>query len=600
MNRLSRLVVLFRIFVFAAFFGTAFAGLAQAQPTPSEIDKLLGSGSVERSGFGSSIDIDGDTAVIGEYTFGAFQPAVPFAAYVFTRENGAWTEQQRLPSTGTNPDYFGARVAIEGDTILAGGLGDEGEVLVYERNGNTWTQTATLTSSDNALGDNFGISVALSGDTALIGAAGDDDAGNGSGSAYVFVRNGNVWTQQAKLTASSPAALALFGAFLELEGDTALIGAYDFLDSGPGAAYVFTRDGTTWSEQARLTASDGAIGDLFGAGLALEGDTAIVGAPSDDDSGDRSGASYVFIRSGTVWTEQQKLLPADGAEGDFFGAFAALQGDTLLISASADDDDGDASGSVYRFTRIGGVWTEAGKLTARDAEPLDGFGIAVALEGDTIIIGAQGDDDIADVSGAAYVFSLSGDVDGDGIPGNLDNCPTVANPDQLDANADGFGDACVSVTGFISNNAVIGPGLILGTQSRIIGPVMAGENLKVGAFSWLLGPSMLGSNVSIGDRVGLLPGASVGDNSSIGDRSVLLPNADIGSDTTLGARVRVLPLAIVGNGVTVGNNVIISVRATIGDGAIIGNNVRIGPGASIAPGAVVPDGTRIRPRQSFP
>ncbi len=154
-----------------------------------------------------------------------------------------------------------------------------------------------LTASDAALKDQFGFSVALSGDTALVGARRDDDAGSNSGSAYVFVRSGTTWTEQAKLTASDAAVDDRFGLGVALSGDTALVGAYRDDDAGSdsGSVYVFVRSGTTWTEQAKLTASDAAADDRFGTSVALSGDTALVGAYLDDDAGSSSGSAYVYI-----------------------------------------------------------------------------------------------------------------------------------------------------------------------------------------------------------------------------------------------------------------------------------------------------------------
>jgi hypothetical protein len=180
-----------------------------------------------------------------------------------------------------------------------------------------WIEVQNIHSSDGASGDIFGCAVALSGDTALITAPWNDDNGTDSGSAYVFIRTGTTWTQQAILLTSDGAAGDQFGYFASLDGNTALIGA-PADDSSRGSAYVFTRTGTTWTQQQKLLASDGAAGDNFGTFNTLSGDTAFIGAPFDDDNGTNSGSAYVFTRTGTTWTQQQKLLASDGATGDQF------------------------------------------------------------------------------------------------------------------------------------------------------------------------------------------------------------------------------------------------------------------------------------------
>ena len=263
-----------------------------------------------------------------------------------------------------------------------------------------WTEIQKLLASDGAASDYFGYSVSLDGDTALIGAYDDDDNGDDSGSAYVFTRTGTTWTQQAKLLASDGAAGDHFGSSVSLSGDTALIGAIGDDDNGvdSGSAYVFTRTGTTWTQQAKLLASDGAAEDYFGCSVSLDRVTPpsseqsmmmttetilvlrtcspapappghsrqnsspqtaqqmiilvvlfllLVTPPSsehhgDDDNGDQSGSAYVFTRTGTTWTQQAKLLASDGAAGDYFGCSVSLAGDTALIGADGDDDNGNS------------------------------------------------------------------------------------------------------------------------------------------------------------------------------------------------------------------------------------------------------------------
>ncbi|GMV84090.1 MAG: hypothetical protein AMXMBFR7_52740 [Planctomycetota bacterium] len=205
-----------------------------------------------------------------------------------------------------------------------------------------------MTASDAAAFDWFGWSVALSGDTALMGAPHDDDGVGDSGSAYIFVRNAGVWSQQAKLTASDAAASDLFGHSVSVSGDTALIGAYKDDDGGTdsGSAYVFVRNAGAWSQQAKLTAWDPAADDRFGWSVALCEDTALVGAYLDDDGGSASGAAYVFVHSAGAWSQQAKLTAMDAAPSDNFGWSVAITGDTALVGAYLDDDGGSASGGA--------------------------------------------------------------------------------------------------------------------------------------------------------------------------------------------------------------------------------------------------------------
>src|SRR6266498_4582739 len=211
----------------------------------------------------------------------------------------------------------------------------------------TLSQEAKLTAGDAASGDQFGAAVGISGETAVVGAPVDDTAaGPNAGSAYVFVRSGTGWSQQAKLTASDAAAGDIFGFSVAVTGDTVVVGA-----SGDnmlaGSAYVFVRSGTGWSQQAKLTASDAASGDRFGAAVGISGDTAVVGAQFGDTI---AGSAYVFVRSGTSWSQQAKLTASDAAAFDFFGAAVAISGDTVVVGALADDTDaGSNAGSAYVF-----------------------------------------------------------------------------------------------------------------------------------------------------------------------------------------------------------------------------------------------------------
>ena len=209
-------------------------------------------------------------------------------------------------SDGAANDYFGHSVAMSGDTVVVGahcddvgGYADPGSAYIFNRSGTNWTEQAKLTASDGTAGDYFGISVAISGDTVVVGAYGDDVGSNGDqGSAHVFVRRGSDWTQQAQLIASDGAASDYFGGSVAISGDTVVVGAYgdDGGDAGQGSAYVFARSGTTWTEQAKLTASDGAANDYFGRSVAMSGDTAVVGATYDEVGANADqGSAYVYV-----------------------------------------------------------------------------------------------------------------------------------------------------------------------------------------------------------------------------------------------------------------------------------------------------------------
>ncbi|KYK22330.1 hypothetical protein AYK25_02710 [Thermoplasmatales archaeon SM1-50] len=327
-----------------------------------------------------------------------------------------WIEKQKLlASDGSALDYFGTSVSLDGDTALIGAFNADvngiacGSAYVFNYADNTWTEQTKLIASDGELFDCFGCSVSLDGDTALIGASDDDDHGSCSGSAYVFLRSGTTWTQQAKLLAFDGEAHDDFGCAVSVYGNTALIGASHDGDNGEaaGAAYVFTRTSNTWAFQAKLLASDGIAWDRFGSSVSLYGDIAIIGAPMDDDG---KGSVYVFTRSGSTWTQQQKLQASDGNMGHFFGYAVSLYMETVLIGAYGEDSHGQLSGSAYVFIRIGTTWAQQAKLLALDNQEEDGFGWSVSLEGTTAVIGAPWDDDNGDNSGSTYVFTYSGNL----------------------------------------------------------------------------------------------------------------------------------------------------------------------------------------------
>ncbi len=304
-----------------------------------------------------------------------------------------FTEQKVTSSDGAAFDNFGYTVALSGDTALVGAYNKNdstGAAYVFVRSGAGWVQQATLAASDGRTGDRFGIAVAVSGETALVGADRDDVNPNDyQGSAYIFVRSGTDWNQQAKLTASDGAQNDNFGSVVALSGSTAFVGVpTDEVDANmtQGSVYVFARSGTTWSQQAHLVANDGAAADWFGNAVAFSGETVVIGAKGDDiGSLTNQGSAYVFTRTGTTWTQRAKLTLAEGAVMDRFGYAVALDGDTALVSSLNYDTGQDA---VYVFTGSGAAWALQGQLVpAGGAGPFDDFGMSLALDGSTALVG---------------------------------------------------------------------------------------------------------------------------------------------------------------------------------------------------------------------
>jgi len=378
-------------------------------PLLSNEQKLTPSDGAADDRFGSSVALSGDTALVGAPTavigFNGLRITAG-AAYVFTRSGTVWSQQAKLTAASANFSFlFGSSVALSGDTALIGGINSSGQgvAYVFTRSGTVWSQQAKLTASDGTA-DDGGFLVALSGDTALIGVSNKTVGSNSKqGAAYVFTRSGAAWSQQAKLTASDGAADNYFGCSVALSGDTALIGAYNKTvgsNESQGATYLFTRSGTAWSQQQELTASDGAAGDWFGNSVALSGDTALVGADSKTvGSNFRQGAAYVFTRSGTAWSQQTELI----VSGRRVGSSVALSGDTALVGAYSKTADFTSlegpEGAAYLFTRSDTVWSQQQILN--DGAAGDWFGSSVALSGNTALVGAFG---INNLQGAAYLF----------------------------------------------------------------------------------------------------------------------------------------------------------------------------------------------------
>ena len=326
---------------------------------------------------------------------------VPLAALA-AAANPPWTEQQELTaSDGAANDNFGRSVSVSADTAVIGASSEinaQGAAYVLVRSGGVWTQQQELTASDGAVDDYFGFSVSVSGDTAVIGAWNKAiNSQSGQGAAYVFVRSNGVWTRQQELTAPDGAWEDAFGFSVSVSGDTAVIGAPG-KNAGQGATYVFVRSGGAWTQQQELTASDGAAGDWFGYSVSLSGSTAVIGALAKHNY---QGAAYVFVLSGGVWGQQQELTASDGAAGDEFGYSVAVSGGTAVIGAPG------SRGAAYVFVRSGGVWGQPQKLTASDGAAGDSFGNSVSVSGDTAVIAAYHKN--AD-QGAAYLFVRSGGV----------------------------------------------------------------------------------------------------------------------------------------------------------------------------------------------
>lgn len=361
--------------------------------------------------FGFAVAIDGEWAVVGA-RFDGTAASQAGAAYVLRRSADGWTQvAQLLASDASATDEFGYSVAIRGDRILVGARRDDpralnsGSAYVFRREINGWVQEAKLVPSDGQSGDEFGASVAIGDGWLVVGAPLDDDTGSNSGSVYFFRYDGSAWVQAAKF--SPGVAADDVGRSMAMRGNRAVVGAPgdDQGGSGAGAAYVFRRDGATWTQEAKLVASDNPFGDQLGIAVAIDEGVILAGANRDDVNGrSNTGAAVVFRLTGGSWVQEARLIASDGMLSDFLGSAVALEGDTALVAAPFDDDNAVNSGTVYVFRRENGVWSERERLRAHDPAAEDRLGSSVALSNGLALLGAPLDDDAGTSSGSLYAF----------------------------------------------------------------------------------------------------------------------------------------------------------------------------------------------------
>ncbi|EIE01053.1 FG-GAP repeat protein [Leptospira licerasiae] len=420
---------------------------------------------------------------------------------------GLWSQQSYIKASNSEAnDNFGRSWALSGDTMVVGapledssqttiingsnpGPSDNsapasGAVYVYVRNGNTWTQQAILKPSNSEESDLFGFAISISGDTIVASAiqedsnqnyitngssASSDNSMTYSGAVYVFVRNGNTWSQQAYIKPSNPTANDAFGTAIAIEGDTLVVGSHN--ESGSqntitngqpapdddslyhsGAVYVYKRTGTTWVEEAYIKAPNPDQGDYFGYSVAISGDTIAVGAQyeasnqnyitngsgaSSDNNMPGAGAVYIFSRSGNSWMPEAYIKPSNPDVYDNFGTAVSIYGDTIVVGTPSEDSNqntissgtnassdnsSESAGAVYVFARSGGIWSQQAYLKASNSDPFDYFGAAISIYGNTIAVGAlesssqttisygntASSDNSAQYAGAVYIFERNG------------------------------------------------------------------------------------------------------------------------------------------------------------------------------------------------
>jgi hypothetical protein len=309
---------------------------------------------------------------------------------------------------GAAEDAFGRTVATDGQRIIVGAYKDDddgedtGSIYFYVKDGATWAFEQKLTAGDSTPTDRFGWDVDIDGDVAIVGVPADFAVAQRSGSAYIFRYDGASWGLEKKLTASGGILAELFGEGVSISGNVAVVGATGNLGngSGSGGAYVFRYNGADWVEEKLLLASDGSTSDHFGSqSVSIDGDF---------EQG--AGSAYVFRYDGLDWVEEQKLTGSDTDFQDTFGSAVAIDGDILVVGAPNAMGADVVTGASYVFRFDGAVWAEEKKLFATDGRTSDGFGASVAVSGDVLLVGGSGVDPpfVGESGGAAYVYQHNG------------------------------------------------------------------------------------------------------------------------------------------------------------------------------------------------
>jgi len=374
-------------------------------------------------GWATSISGDGSYALVG-----SLENNFEGSAEIFVRSGSTWSHQAKITAPdGVSPDYFGQSVSIssDGSYALVGAHKDDGpagptdlafgSAYIYVRDGSTWTYQAKITAPDGAYRDEFGYSVSISGDGsyALVGAFKDDAPATDSGSAHIFVRDGSTWTHQAHILDPNGAQGDYFGRSVSIssDGSYALVGAERDDEPAPwsGSAHIFVRSGSNWTHQTKLVNPDPGPSDFFGFSVSISGDGsyALMGSVGKE-------AGYIFVREESTWSHQATIISPSPASNFEFGDRVSISGDGSYALVGARNETGPAGptqpqvGAAYVFRRSGTNWSLNTRITAPDGAPSDYFGAAVAMSGDGsyAIAGAYEHDDVSPGTGSVYVYDF--------------------------------------------------------------------------------------------------------------------------------------------------------------------------------------------------
>ncbi|MFN0132966.1 MAG: GC-type dockerin domain-anchored protein [Phycisphaerales bacterium] len=369
--------------------------------------------------FGSSVSMSGDVLLVGARAAASTPGVFGGAAHLYRRAGTAWNLEKRIKGNDTvGGDEFGISVCVRGDVAIVGAYLDDddgsgsGSAYIFRRNGTDWVQEAKLTASDAAPGDRFGTSVAIDGDTAIVGAPFTFIVGFQTGTAYVFRRQGGAWSETAKLNAPVQQAGAFFGGFVALDGDVAVFSA--IAEDSPnltdlGSVYVHRRSGETWPMEKRIVPADGVAGQAFGSAVSLRGGALLVGSYLDAGPGGLGqGSAYVFRNAGTMWNQEAKIRASDGAADDLYGSALAISGDAAIVGAYQRDAGATDAGMAYLHRRRpNGLWYESGRVSLAMPGMLDYFASAVAIDGAYAAGGCLNREGPTMNAGAAYVIPLA-------------------------------------------------------------------------------------------------------------------------------------------------------------------------------------------------
>ena len=364
----------------------------------------------------------------------------------------AWIEQKMVPADGAAGDLYGFRVLVAGDTAFVSApapLAHSGAVYVYHLDAGNWVETQKISATQPASAppnwsDFFGWSLSLSasGDRLLVGAPEMFNPMFGpAGGAYLFARSGDgTWSQVQDFASPAPLTLTWFGRAVALAGDVVLVGepsynmsseggalatdgttvivgapGADYSSSGvypTGSVYVYANNGGTFTETQKLVAADGADGDQFGYAISLSGTNVLVGAPAATVATNvHQGAAYVFDGSGGSYVQAQKLVDDVGTPYDQFGQSVALNGGVALVGMwSYNDEPGGTppppkAGHAGMFTANGGIWSHAQTLAGGSGSDGDSYGWDVSTDGASLLVGADADGSIAQYQGSAYFYA---------------------------------------------------------------------------------------------------------------------------------------------------------------------------------------------------